>query len=107
MTALTTCSYHPVPSTSTLPTLASLSARFASALNTLQTSHTVDSAALLHFTHEREELDTQEAELKAEVEQTGMKGRFFGDFKIFIEEVAAFLDEKVRYHSRSCIRTGQ
>jgi hypothetical protein len=24
-----------------------------------------------------------------------MKGRWFGDFKIFIEEVAAFLDEKV------------
>lgn len=58
----------------------------------------MDSAALNHFTHERIELDSQEKELRTEVEKVGEKNRWFSDFKIFIEEVAAFLDEKVGFY---------
>ncbi|KAL8278337.1 hypothetical protein RQP46_009229 [Phenoliferia psychrophenolica] len=84
----------PIPSSSTLPSLAGVSARLSTALSTLQASHTIDSAALEHFARERAELDAQELELRGEVERMELKNRWFGDFKTFIEEVAAFLDEK-------------
>lgn len=60
----------------------------------------MDAAALTHFEHERAELVAQEKELREEVTKVEAKNRWFSDFKIFIEEVAAFLDEKVRTPSR-------
>lgn len=84
-----------VPSTATLPSLTGVTARLATALSTLKVSHTIDAAALAHFAHERAELAAQEKELREEVAKVEEKSRWFGDFKVFIEEVAAFLDEKV------------
>jgi GC-rich sequence DNA-binding factor len=84
-----------VPTPSTLPSLTGVSTRLTSALSTLEASHTLDAATLAHFSHERTELDAQEKELRTEVSQFEEKNRWFGDFKLFIEEVAAFLDEKV------------
>lgn len=61
----------------------------------------MDSAALAHFAKEREDLDAQEKELREEVGKAEEKRRWFGDFKIFIEQVADFLDEKVSFVARS------
>lgn len=61
----------------------------------LTSSHTLDSAALDHFARERAELDAQENELRAEVIKVEEKHRWFSDFKNFMEDVAAFLGEKV------------
>lgn len=66
----------------------------------MESSHTLDAATLSHFSRERAELDAQEQELRTEVEKAEEKNRWFSDFKLFIEEVAAFLDEKVSYFGR-------
>ncbi|KDE06831.1 hypothetical protein MVLG_02867 [Microbotryum lychnidis-dioicae p1A1 Lamole] len=84
----------PIPQTSTLPTLSNVQARLSAGLNTLESSRTLDVAALNHFEKERNELDTQEGELRSEATRIEEKNRWFNDFKNFIEDVAAFLDEK-------------
>ncbi|SCV73710.1 BQ2448_6140 [Microbotryum intermedium] len=84
----------PIPQTSTLPTLTNVQARLSAGLNTLESSRTLDVAALNHSGKERTELDAQENELRSEVMRIEEKHRWFNDFKTFIEDVAAFLDEK-------------
>ncbi|SCZ88564.1 BZ3500_MvSof-1268-A1-R1_Chr10-2g03001 [Microbotryum saponariae] len=84
----------PIPQTSTLPTLSNVQARLSAGLNTLESSRTLDVAALNHFEKERNELDTQEGELRSEAIRIEQKNRWFNDFENFIEDVAAFLDEK-------------
>ncbi|KAM0752770.1 hypothetical protein T439DRAFT_342265 [Meredithblackwellia eburnea MCA 4105] len=84
----------PIPSSSTLPSLSGVSSRLTSALTSLKSDHLQDSSALDHFAREREELDAQEKELREEVQKAEQRNRWFAEFKGFIEEVAAFLDEK-------------
>lgn len=86
-----------VPNSSTLPSLSAVTSRLSLALSTLESSHTLDRASLDHFTHERQDLDRQERELRAEVEQTEKKSRWFDEFKETVEDWAAFLDEKVSF----------
>ncbi len=84
----------PIPHASTLPSVGSVSSRLEAALAEAKAAHTMDSAALAHFAKERDELDAQEKELREEVDLAEEKRRWFGDFKVFIEEVADFLDVK-------------
>ena len=86
-----------VPNSSTLPSLSAVTSRLSLALSTLESSHTLDRASLDHSTHERQDLDKQERELRAEVEQTEKKSRWFDEFKETVEDWAAFLDEKVSF----------
>lgn len=87
---------HTVPRSSTLPSLAAVTARLSAALSTLGSSHTLDSSSLAHFEQERAELDKQEQELRAEVDKVERKSRWFEEFKEQVEDWGAFLDEKVR-----------
>ncbi|KAI5481193.1 GC-rich sequence DNA-binding factor [Pseudohyphozyma bogoriensis] len=84
----------PIPASSTVPTLSAISTRLAGNLTTLKSSHKLDSSALEHFVKEREDLDAQEAELRAEVVNVSKKKAWFEDFKDWTETVAGFLDEK-------------
>ncbi|GAA5906527.1 uncharacterized protein JCM6883_004506 [Sporobolomyces salmoneus] len=84
----------PIPQLTTLPSLSAVTSRLSLSLSTLQSSHTLDQASLSHFTHEREDLDKQERELRVEVEKTEKKSRWFEEFKETVEDWAAFLDEK-------------
>lgn len=90
-----------VPQTSTLPSLASTTSRLAAMLSTLTTSHQLDSSSLAHFEKERQDLDTQEKELREEVQKVEKKSRWFDEFKEEVEDWGAFLDEKVR--SNGCL----
>lgn len=84
-----------VPHASTLPSLSAVTSRLSTALSTLTSSHSLDRSSLDHFTHERQELDQQERELRIEVEKVEEKSRWFGEFKEMVEVWAQFLDEKV------------
>ncbi|KAM0790089.1 hypothetical protein ACM66B_005417 [Microbotryomycetes sp. NB124-2] len=84
----------PIPRTAPLPSIDAVTARLAQALTALESAHEMDSATLAHFDKEKLELDQQEQELRREVERVEEKNRWFGDFKLFIEDIAAFLDEK-------------
>ncbi|KAK4050995.1 hypothetical protein OIV83_003124 [Microbotryomycetes sp. JL201] len=84
----------PIPRSAPLPSIDAVTARLSDALSTLESAHSMDSAALVHFEREKVELDEQEQELRREVERVEQKSRWFGDFKLFIEDIAAFLDEK-------------
>ncbi|GAA5956041.1 hypothetical protein JCM3765_005437 [Sporobolomyces pararoseus] len=84
----------PIPQSSTLPTLSSITSRLSQNLSTLESSHSLDLSSLNHFTHERQELDKQEEELRLEVEKTERKNRWFQDFKETVEIWCGFLDEK-------------
>ncbi|BGP09779.1 GC-rich sequence DNA-binding factor 2 [Rhodotorula toruloides] len=84
----------PIPQTSTLPSLASTTSRLAAMLSTLTTSHQLDSSSLAHFEKERQDLDTQEKELREEVQKVEKKSRWFDEFKEEVEDWGAFLDEK-------------
>ncbi|GAA5889079.1 hypothetical protein JCM8208_007763 [Rhodotorula glutinis] len=84
----------PIPQSSTLPSLAAVSARLSAAITTLTSSHTLDTGALAHFEQERTDLDKQERELRDEVERVERKSRWFDEFKEQVEDWSAFLDEK-------------
>ncbi|GAA5851668.1 hypothetical protein JCM9279_002539 [Rhodotorula babjevae] len=84
----------PIPQSSTLPSLAAVSARLSAAITTLTSSHTLDTGALAHFEQERADLDKQERELRDEVERVERKSRWFDEFKEQVEDWSAFLDEK-------------
>lgn len=86
----------PIPRAAPLPTLSGASGRVQSALMALEEAHTLDSKALEHFAHERAELDQQEKELREEVGKVAKKERWFAELRSFIEDVAGFLDAKVR-----------
>ncbi|GEM10195.1 GC-rich sequence DNA-binding factor [Rhodotorula toruloides] len=84
----------PIPQTSTLPSLASTTSRLAAMLSMLTTSHQLDSSSLAHFEKERQDLDTQEKELREEVQKVEKKSRWFDELKEEVEDWGAFLDEK-------------
>jgi len=89
------CDTLTVPQSSTLPSLSAVTSRLSLSLSTLQSSHSLDAASLSHFTHERQDLDKQESELRTEAEKVEKKSRWFREFKETVEDWAAFLDEKV------------
>ncbi|KAK4050355.1 hypothetical protein OIO90_005148 [Microbotryomycetes sp. JL221] len=84
----------PIPQPAPLPTVNAVTNRLSQALASLESAHDMDSATLSHFNHEKLELEAQEQELRTEVTKIEQKSRWFEEFKTFIEDVAAFLDEK-------------
>lgn len=89
-----------VPETTTLPTLSTLKARLASTLSGITENHSISSTNLAHFATEKSELSAQEEELRGEVERMYKKSRWFNDFGVIVEELGAFLGEKVRHSSQ-------
>ena len=70
--------------------------RLTSALNDLRLSHGTNAETLESLAKERADLDRQEAELRAEVDRVSAYNGWFMDFQNWVEDVAAFLEEKVR-----------
>jgi len=60
-------------------------------------SHASDTAALNSIALERESIDKREREMRDMVGTAEEKRAWFDDFKEWIEGVAGFLDEKVKF----------
>jgi len=60
-------------------------------------SHASDTAALNSIALERESIDKREREMRDMVDKAEEKRAWFDDFKEWIEGVAGFLDEKVKF----------
>lgn len=83
-----------VPEVVPIPTLLSTSNRLSSALSDLKRQKVESDALVEKSGQERSALDSQEAELKAEIGRVSSKYEWFLDFRSWIEDVAAFLEEK-------------
>lgn len=85
-----------IPDPSPLPSLHAVAVRLQATLADARAGKVDSDTLLSQAQREREALDAQEAELRAEVDRVSSKYEWFLDFKEWVEEVAAFLDEKVR-----------
>ncbi|KAF7298985.1 GC-rich sequence DNA-binding factor-like protein [Mycena indigotica] len=84
----------PIPPATPLPTLAPAVARLAQQLAQLTASHASNTATLTSLAQERLEVDEREKEMRQMVEKAEIKRAWFGEFREWVEGVAAFLDEK-------------
>jgi GC-rich sequence DNA-binding factor len=85
-----------VPTSSAIPSLGSAIARLTQSLTALTTSHASNTAAMSSLAEEREELDKKEMEMREMVRKAEAKKSWFVAFNEWVENVATFLDEKVR-----------
>jgi len=92
-----THSFLLVPPVTLVPSLGSAISRLSEKLTLLTSSHAQNSASLDSLAREREELDIKEKELRVMVEKAEEKRAWFGSFNEWVESVAAFLDEKVKF----------
>lgn len=83
---------QPVP----LPTLDAVQQRLKASLNALEISHSADDDVLQSFEAEVGALEQQDKELRDEVVRVNGKYEWFKAFFEWVEDVAAFLDAKVR-----------
>lgn len=67
----------------------------------LTTSHATNSTTLSRLEEERTTLQTQETDLRQMVADAEAKRSWFSEFRDWIETVASFLDEKVRFRRDS------
>lgn len=91
--------HEPVPPATTIPTLNPAIDRLSQQLAKLATSHATNTAALNSLAQERAEVDSREKEMREMVGKAEEKRAWFGSFREWLESVAGFLDEKVRYSS--------
>jgi len=59
-------------------------------------SHAQNTASVSALSVEHDQLDGRETELREIIARTEEKRRWFADFRDWLENVATFLDEKVR-----------
>lgn len=85
-----------VPSAIPIPSLGPAMLRLTEQLALLTSSHAKNTAALDSLAREREDLGDREKELRVMVENAEDKRAWFGNFREWVESVAAFLDEKVQ-----------
>lgn len=91
---LTSCT---VPIATPVPTLAPALARLTQQLTQLTASHTSNTAALNSLAQERDDVDKREMEMREMVGKAEDKRGWFEQFRDWVEGVAGFLDEKVRF----------
>lgn len=80
-----------------LPVLAPALTRLSEQITKITMSHASDAAALNSIALERESIDKREREMRDMVDKAEEKRAWFDDFKEWIEGVAGFLDEKVKF----------
>ncbi|EIW80893.1 GCFC-domain-containing protein [Coniophora puteana RWD-64-598 SS2] len=84
----------PIPPSTNLPSLGPAIDRLAQSLAALTTSHVTNTTSMNTLVEERDQLDTRESELRKLVESAEAKRSWFVAFREWIENVAAFLDDK-------------
>ena len=70
--------------------------RISQTLVSMTASHTQNTALVSALSVESDQLDGRETELREIIARTEEKRRWFVDFRDWLENVAIFLDEKVR-----------
>jgi hypothetical protein len=95
--ALTLLTSRTVPIATPVPTLAPALARLTQQLTQLTASHTSNTAALNSLAQERDDVDKREMEMREMVGKAEEKRGWFEQFRDWVEGVAGFLDEKVRF----------
>ena len=85
-----------VPPPTEVPGLESSVARISQTLVSMTASHSQNTALVSALSVEHNQLDGRETELREIVARTEEKRRWFADFRDWLENVAIFLDEKVR-----------
>jgi len=86
-----------VPATIPIPTLEPAIARLSQTLSNLTTSHSTNVSALTSSADELSQIEEREKELREAIERTEAQRSWFTAFREFVEGVAHFLDEKVKY----------
>lgn len=84
-----------------IPVFAQALGRVTGLLTDLTSSHASHTASLLSLADERSSLEQKEAEIKELIEKAERKRGWFTAFREWVENVAGFLDEKVRENSFS------
>ena len=85
-----------VPPPTEVPSLESSVTRISQTLVSMTSSHTQSTALVSALSVEHDQLDGRETELREIIARTEGKRRWFADFRDWLENVATFLDEKVR-----------
>jgi hypothetical protein len=85
-----------VPPPTEVPSLESSVTRISQTLASMTASHTQNTASVSALSIENDQLDGRETELREIIARTEEKRRWFADFRDWLENVAIFLDEKVR-----------
>ncbi|KAJ1303381.1 hypothetical protein OPQ81_011573 [Rhizoctonia solani] len=85
---------HLIPVQTPVPTLEPAVARLTQALTKLTTSHAGNTKSLTALGDERSSLDTQETRLRELVTEAEDKRAWFSGFKVWMDSLADFLDEK-------------
>ncbi len=94
---LRACSYQKlVPPPTEVPSLESSVTRISQTLVSMTASHAQNTASVSALSVEHDQLDGRETELREIIARTEEKRRWFADFRDWLENVATFLDEKVR-----------
>ena len=85
-----------VPPPTEVPSLESSVTRISQTLASMTVSHAQNTASVSALSVENDQLDGRETELREIIARTEEKRRWFADFRDWLENVAIFLDEKVR-----------
>lgn len=86
-----------VPVAIPIPTLEPVIARLSQTLSNLTTSHSSNVSAMTSAADELTRIEEKEKELREAIEKTEAQRSWFSAFQEFVEGVAHFLDEKVKY----------
>ena len=86
-----------VPPPTEIPGLESSVTRISQMMTSMTGSHAQNTTSVSTISAELVQLDERETELRDIVTRTEEKRSWFADFRDWLESVATFLDEKVRY----------
>lgn len=87
-----------VPAATPIPTLSQALGRVAGSLTALTSSHSSHTTALSSLADERSSLEQKEVQMRQQIEKAERKRGWFTAFREWVENIAVFLDEKVREH---------
>ena len=98
---------HPklVPPPTEIPGLESSVMRISQIMASMTASHEQNTTSVSTLSAERVQLDERETELRDIITRTEEKRSWFADFREWLENVATFLDEKVRSWQSSTFPT--
>jgi GC-rich sequence DNA-binding factor len=86
-----------VPTNTPIPDLDAAIARLKGSLTSLTASHQQNTASMSSLAQERAQLEKKEQEMRDMIVKAEEKRSWFAAFREWVESVATFLDEKVKY----------
>lgn len=86
-----------VPALTEIPSLESSVTRISQIMTSMAASHAQNTTSVSALSAEHVQLDERETELRDIITRTEEKRSWFADFSEWLESIATFLDEKVRF----------